>query len=239
MMTLACIILSPLETQVPESSPTTAAATLPQSTAIPSPTKLPSPTLAQMPKIKVPPTLAQVPPTTAPLPSATPFPEKQLHVITNDAGSIAATIPTVWTDVRSLTWKNEKNVIIGHVLIASTDVDAFLRWEVEGVSISVTRNLGMGYLQLLESDYSKYRTLCNDPYFTFFDFENNLYRGKEFVLDTCAGVEDGWLSIIAVVPLVDSGAYVARVLAYDMIPLYGDDFRDIMMRFEVFPEKLP
>ena len=181
-----------------------------------------------------------MPDTITPLPSATPFPEEQLYTVTNDAGSITATIPTVWTDVRSLTWKNEQNAVIGHVLIASSDVDAFLRWEVEGVSISVSRNLGMGYLQLLESDYSKYSILCsNDPYHTFFDVENSLHTGKEFVLTDCGGIDGGWLSVMVVVPPGDNRTYVAEVLGYDMIPLYGDTFRDILMRFEVFPEMLP
>jgi hypothetical protein len=246
-ISLACIILSPVGTDIPAStsliptpplsgSPETLPSTqLPPIVLTPGPFYTATSPLIQLP----PPTLTRVPNTPAALPSDTPFPEKQLHTVTNDAGSITATIPTVWTDVRSLTWKNEHNVVIGHMLMASTDVDAYLRWEVEGVSISVTRNLGMGYLQLLEKDYAKYRTICDDPYLTIWDFENNLYQGQNFVLDNCGGVKGGWLSVMVVVPLGGAPTYVAEVLGYDMPPTYGDTFRDIIMRFEVVPEKLP
>lgn len=224
---LACSLSSSIRTQPPGSSPAIAATALPRSTATPQTSEEPQPTPAVVPTEK------------APTPSATPFPEQELHTVTNDAGSITATIPTVWTDVRSFTWTNEQNVIIGHVLIASSNVEAFLRWEVEGVSISVSRNLGIGYVQLLESDYSKYREVCDDPYLTFWDFESSLHRGKYFVLDDCAGVDGGWLSVMSVVPPGNDRTYVAEVLAYDMPPTYGDEFRDIIMRFEVFTEKLP
>jgi hypothetical protein len=178
-------------------------------------------------------------PSRTPAPSATLFPEEVLASVANDAGSILATVPSVWTDVRSLDWTDEQNRVVGHVLLASTNVEAFLAWKVEGVSISVSRRLGIGYMQLLERDYERYRGLCEDPFLTFWDEESSLHRGKSFVLCDCGGVEDGWLSVMSMVPKDGSGAYVAEVLAYDMPPTYGSDFRDIMLRFEVFPDKLP
>jgi len=159
--------------------------------------------------------------------------------VANDAGSILATVPSVWTDVRSLDWADEENRVVGHVLLVSTDVNAFLEWKVEGVSISVSSNLGVGYIELLERDSAKYRKLCNDPYHTFWNEDSSLHRGKSFVLNDCGGVEDGWLSVMSVVPKDGSGAYVAEVLAYDMPPTYGDTFREIMLRFEVSPDNLP
>jgi hypothetical protein len=178
-------------------------------------------------------------PSPTPSPSATLFPEEVLVTVANDARSILATVPSVWTDVRSLDWTDEQNRVVGHVLLASTDVEAFLAWRVEGVSISVSRNLGIGYMQLLERDYAKYSKLCDDPYRTFWDEGSSLHRGKSFVLDDCWGVQDGWLSVMSMVPKDGSGAYVAEVLAYDMPPTYGGTFRDIMPRFEVSPDKLP
>jgi hypothetical protein len=177
--------------------------------------------------------------TETPLPSATSFPEEQLHVVTDETGSISAAVPTLWTDVRSLDWTDAQGRVIGHTLVVSTDADAFLRWGAEGVSISVARDPGAGYLQLLETEYAKYKALCDDPYLTFWDFKSDLYRGRYFVLDDCGGVPDGWLSVLYVVPADGSRSYVARVIGYDLPPLFGDDFRDIIMRFEVDPANLP
>lgn len=224
VLSLACSLLSQPQ---PTASPATAEAPRkPTSTSFPPTIKPPLRTPTRIP--------SETPPA-----SATPFPEEVLVAVANDAGSILATVPSVWTDVRSLDWTDEENRVVGHVLLASTDVDAFLAWRVEGVSISVSRNLGMGYRQLLERDYARYRGLCDDPFLTFWDEESSLHRGKSFVLDDCGGVEDGWLSVMSVVPMDDSGAYVAEILAYDMPPTYGGTFRDIMLRFEVSPDKLP
>jgi hypothetical protein len=186
-----------------------------------------------------PPPTIHIPSRTPPPPTATYFPEEQLHTVSHRAGSIAAGIPTVWTDVRSLEWKDENDEVIGHVLVASTDVERFLRWEVEGVSISVSRNLGIGYLQLLDADYEEYTQICDDPFKRYWDWSQGRHRGGYFVLDDCAGIPDSWLSVLSVVPRGESYTYIAEVLAYDMIPIFGEDFRDMIMGFEVFPEKLP
>ena len=229
VISAACTFVPPVQTQSPESSAHTTSTAIPRATRPAATTQAPPPS----------PTPTQIPSDTPPPPTAAVFPEEQLHTVTNAAGSIVAVIPTAWTDVRSSEWKDERNVVIGPVLVASADVDAFLRWEVEGVSISVSRNPSTGYIQLLDMDYSKYTQICNDPFLRFWDWSSNLHRGRYFVLDDCGGVGDGWLSVLSVVPPGDSRTYVAEVLAYDMIPIFGEDFRDIIMRFEVFPEKLP
>jgi hypothetical protein len=225
-LSFACSLFTP-----PQPLPATSS---PETEAPRPPTRTSSPPTAEAPiraPIRIP---SQTPP-----PSATVFPEEQLITVANSAGSILATVPTVWTDVRSLDWVDDQNRVMGHVLLASTDVDAFLAWKVEGVSISVSRNLGIGYVQLLEQDHAKYGEVCDDVYHTFWDEDSSLHRGKSFVLNDCGGVQGGWLSVMSVVPKDDSGAYVAEVLAYDMPPTYGDTFRQIMLRFEVSPDKLP
>jgi hypothetical protein len=225
-LSFACSLFTPA-LPLPATNP-------PQTEAPRPPTATPSPPTAEVPQRAPIHIASQTPP-----PSATVFPEEQLTTVANSAGSILATVPTVWTDIRSLDWIDDQNRVMGHVLLASTDVDAFLEWKVEGVSISVSRKLGIGYIQLLERDYAKYSKLCNDPFHTFWDEASSLQRGKSFVLDDCGGVQDGWLSVMSVVPKDGSGAYVAEVLAYDMPPTYGDTFREIMLRFEVSPDKLP
>jgi hypothetical protein len=52
-------------------------------------------------------------------------------------------------------------------------------------------------------------------------------------------MRDTWLSLFAVVDKQDPGNYIARVVAYDMIPTYGDSFRDIILNFKILPENIP
>lgn len=202
-------------------------------------TDTPPPSIARLQPTATRPYHTPTPSPKTPTPSATPFPEYDLIAVTNEAGSITATIPRVWADIRSLDWTDEDGRVIGHTLRASTDIDAFLAWKVEGVAISVSRRLRIGYIELLDREYERYEPLCGDPFQTFWDEDSSLHRGKSFVLTDCGGVEDGWLSVMSMVPRDGSGAYVAEVFAYDMPPTFGGDFRDILLRFEVVPDRLP
>jgi len=184
-------------------------------------------------------TLAPVPTSPRLTSTASPYPEEDLHLVTDDTGAISASIPVVWSDLRTIPWIDSAGKTIGTTLIASTDIEAYLSWRVEGVSISASRRLGRGYIQLLDEEYAIYSGLCTDPFFTRWDFENEYHRGKYYALVDCGGVEDGWLRLIAVVGRGDPQAYTARVLAYDMIPIFGDTFGDILMMFQVNPENLP
>lgn len=157
----------------------------------------------------------------------------------DESNAIAATIPRAWQDTRTIPWMDDQGETIGTTFMASTDLEAFLDWHAEGVAISVSRRLNRGYLQLLVEEYQTYLDLCSDPFFTFWDFENAIHRGRYAALNRCAHVEHSWLSILSVVSIEDPQAYVARVLAYDLPPLFGGEFRDIMMQFQVIPDKLP
>jgi hypothetical protein len=179
------------------------------------------------------------PPTPPATSTPTLFPEQDLHTVTDDTGAIQATIPVVWSDQRTIPWVSAAGEMIGTTFIASTDIEAYLSWQVEGVSISVTRRLDRGYIQLLDEEYATYSKVCRDPFLDRWDFSNEFHRGKYYVLVDCGGVEGGWLHLFSVVGRVDPKAYTARVLAYDMIPLFGSDFGDIMMMFQVDPDKLP
>jgi hypothetical protein len=183
-----------------------------------------------------------LPPTSTrppPQPSATIANESILHTITNDAGSISAVIPSTWTDVRSLTWTNEQEVVIGHKLVASSDVEAFLEWKADGVAIGVSRDLPIGYLQLLDIDADRYGELAPHPAYSFDDFENRLHRGKYFTLWLCGGVQGCLLRVFSLVPQGDGPAYVAEVLLYDDLPYTSQKIEDSIMRFEVDPDRLP
>jgi hypothetical protein len=172
-------------------------------------------------------------------PTAQFFPEEQLHTVIDQTGVIEVTIPTTWTDVRTEPWVDEKGETIGTTFTASTAIDAFLRLQAEGVAISVSRRLPIGYVQLLEREYDFYVKSCQDVYKTRWKLDDPVYRGMYFVFGECNGVRDTWLSLFSVVNKSDPGQYIARVVAYDMIPIFGDAFRDIIMKFKVFPENIP
>jgi hypothetical protein len=162
-----------------------------------------------------------------------------LHTVTDESNAIAAVIPVAWRDIRSIAWKDAQDNIIGVTFMASSDVDRFLNWEAEGVVISVSRRLGKGYIQQLDEEYAAYLNHCNDAFHRYWDFDNTIYRGKYVVLNDCEQIDNSWLRILSVVSLEDPGRYVARILAYDLPPIFGSEFADILMQFQVFPENLP
>jgi hypothetical protein len=220
-------------TQVLETSP------LPQISATPSssppserlPTNTPTPKQAQ-------PTSTRYPTATLD-PTDTPFPERDLHTVTDESNAIAAVIPVAWGETRSIPWTDAQDNIIGVTFMASSDVDRFLNWEAEGVVISVSSRLGKGYIQLLDEEYAAYLNHCNDTFHKYWDFDNTIYRGKYAVLNNCEQIDNSWLRVLSVVSLEDPGSYVARILAYDLPPIFGSEFADILMQFQVFPDNLP
>lgn len=230
---LACVILpAPLgnqdratETQTvpaPVTFTETAPATAPATASTAEPTSTPAT-----------PQDTALPPTTA------LAPELQLHMVTDETGAIEANIPTVWTDTRTEPWVNEKGEKVGTIFTASTNIEAFLKFQAEGVSISVSRHLPVGYVQLLETEYKVYVKQCQDTYKTRWTLEDPVYKGMYFVFGECAGTQYTWLSLFTAASKKEPGKFVARIVAYDMAPIYADDFRAIIMKFKVNPENLP
>jgi hypothetical protein len=121
-------------------------------------------------------TLTSAPQEPTASPTTTPFPETQLHTITDQTGAIEANLPTAWTDVRTEPWLNEQGETIGTTFTASTDIESFLKFEAEGVAISVSRRLQVGYIQLLEQEYDAYVRHCEDTYRTRWHLEDPVYR---------------------------------------------------------------
>jgi hypothetical protein len=181
-------------------------------------------------------------PTTAPTaalpPTATLHPEKQTYFVTDETGAIEANIPTVWTDLRTEPWVNEKGEKVGTIFTASTDIEAFLKFQAEGVSISVSHKLPVGYIQLLETEYERYIKQCEDTYLTRWKVEDPVYQGLNIVFGDCAETDNTWLSLFTLVDKRNPSQYIARLVAYDMIPIYGEDFRTMLLKFKVHPENL-
>jgi hypothetical protein len=207
----ATLTSPPLAEQMPTTTPTPA---------------LPQPTSTRYPTVTIEPT-------------ATLYPERNLHAVTDESNAITAIIPVAWEDTRSSAWTDSQDNVIGITFMASSDIDRFLNWEAEGVVISISRRLGKGYIQLLDEEYAAYLNHCSDAFHTYWDFKNSLYRGKYVVLNDCEQIHNSWLRILTVVNLEDPGSYVARILAYDLEPIFGSEFAEILMQFQVFPDYLP
>ena len=170
--------------------------------------------------------------------SPTLFPEYQTHLVTDQTGAITINIPTTWTDQRTLPWLNERGMPVGTIFIASTDIEKFLVLEAEGVAISVSSQYPLGYIELLDIEVPTYTEVCDDTYHTRWDVDDPVYRGKEAVLN-CHGSSYEWLSVMTLVNKKDPAAYVVRLVGFDMIPIFGDDFRDMLLQFEIDPTLLP
>jgi hypothetical protein len=233
---LACVTLAaPLGTQNLATQTRVAPSPMPITETIPTA----APTTAPITK----PTSAPqaTPQSTALPPTAALAPEKQLHTVIDETGAIEANVPAVWTDMKTEPWLNEKGVKIGTTFTASTDIEAFLKLKAEGVSISVSRHLPIGYVQLLEKEYGIYTHTqqCEDTYKTRWKLEDPVYNGMYFVFGNCDGTDYAWLSLFTMVDKKDPGKYVARMVGYDLIPVYGEDFRTMLLKFKVHSEKLP
>jgi hypothetical protein len=225
LLTLACASLSPPAGPEPQ-TPTNPAKPSPTVTPPPTPTPLPQHTAAPLPQTST--------------PTATLFPEEQLRTVTDQTGAIEATLPIVWTDLRSAPWLDPKGQTLGTRFLASTDIEAFLKFQAEGVEISVSRHLPVGYTQLLETEYDFYVGQCQDTYRTRWRLDDHpVYRGLYVVFGECAGQPDAWLSLFSLVNRTGPDRYIARVVAYDRVPTYGDDFREMILKFRVFPANLP
>jgi hypothetical protein len=215
----------------------TQASTLPVSVSSIETTQLPVLTLTSATTSTLTPTA--IPETPTLHPAETLFPEEQLDTVMDQTGAIRVNIPTTWTDRRTEPWLDENNETIGTTFMASTNIDAFLKLGAEGVAVSVSQHLPVGYAELLEREYDYYVKYCEDTYKTRWRLDHPVYKGFYYVFGECNGVRDTWLSLFAVVDKHDPGKYIVRVVAYDMIPTYGDTFRDIIMNFEILPEKIP
>jgi hypothetical protein len=194
---------------------------------------LPSTTQTQaQPTLK--PTQTPIPPSATP----TPFPEDMTHLVTDHTGAITINVPTTWTDQQTLPWLDESGMEVGTIFIASTDIDKFLVLEAEGVAISVSKQYPLGYIELLDVEIPPYLGVCEDTYHTRWEINTATHRGKEAVLN-CHGSSYEWLSIMTLVSKADPAAYIVRLVGFDMIPIFGDSFRDMLLQFEVKPTLLP
>lgn len=201
------------------------------SPATPRPTMSPKPSEAPQ---ATPPAMGRLPATWP-----TPAGENELRLISNESGSIRVAVPSTWVEVRSLPWINDKGELVGDTLMVSPDLEEFLRWKAQGVSISAARDLGMGYLQLLDSELERLLPLDIDGYVRDYDFANDRYRGKAISIDVCDGFHGCTIAVLSLVPQGDGAAYVAEVMLHRDPPYDTQTIYDTILSFEVVPEKLP
>jgi hypothetical protein len=172
-------------------------------------------------------------------PTPTPFPERDLHPVTDDYGVIEVNLPAAWTDIRTERWLDAKGKPIGVTLLAAYNIEDFQAQKREGVAISVSNRLGKGYIQLLDEEAKIYKGLCEDVFKQYWDLDHPVYRGKDFVLQCGEYPKDRWLDVMTMVNKKDPAAYVVRVIGLDEPPLFGDDFREIITAFKVNVGNLP
>jgi hypothetical protein len=178
-------------------------------------------------------------PVTAATPTPTPMPERDLHTVTDDFHVISANLPRAWTDIRTERWLDAKGRPIGVMLLAAYNIEDFQDLKGEGVAISVANRLGKGYIQLLDEETKFYEKFCEDAYKTTWTMDHPVYRGKYMVLDCDPVSSYVWLSVMSMVNKKDPASYVARVVGLDEIPIFGEEFRDVVTGFEVNVGNMP
>jgi len=233
--TTACNLIQETATQeLPQPNPPSQDPPLGTATTAPAlPEPVPSVTPTQ-PEPTPRPTQTSVPPSTIP----TLFPEYLTHFVTDETGAITINVPTTWTDRRTLPWLDENGKHVGTTFIVANDVEKFLALKTEGVSMSVSKRLPIGYIELLDNEVPNYLGVCDDTYHTRWDVNTDTHRGKEATLN-CHGSSYEWLSIMTMVNKEDPAAYIVRLVGFDMIPIFGEDFRDMLRQFEIDPTLLP
>jgi len=172
-------------------------------------------------------------------PTPTPMPERDLHTVTDDFGVIEADLPKAWTDIRTERWLDAKGRPVGVTLLAAFNIDDFQNLKGEGAAISVSNRLGKGYIQLLDEEIKFYEKFCEEDYKTVWPIDHPVYRGKYKTLDCDPHGSYAWLSVMSMVNKRDPAAYVARVVGLDKIPIFGQEFRDVITGFRVNINNLP
>jgi hypothetical protein len=110
--------------------------------------------------------------------------------------------------------------------------------EAEEVAISVSKRLPIGYIELLDREVPNYLGICDDTYFTHWEINTETYHSMEAMLN-CHGSIYEWLTIMTLVSKSDPAAYIVRLVGFDMIPIFGEDFRDKLRQFEIDTTLLP
>jgi hypothetical protein len=186
------------------------------------------------------PTVTTLP--SAPVPEGSPQPQDAsaqsgIYFVTDEFDAVVYVLPGDWGEYLASSWQ-EEDKIIGSTITASSDLGAYLNWGASGVTISVSRQLGKGYVQMMDEFRDVYAEPCEE-YMSRWEFENDFHRGIRQRFWRCGGKNGPTLDLLALVNKENPRAYIAMVIIVWFYPVEYQLNEEYLLNFVVIPENLP
>ena len=190
-------------------------------------------------------TLPTATPTTLPPASETegssqaqdPSAEGGIYFVTDEFDAVAYVIPNEWDEYLASPWQ-EEDKIIGSTITASSDLGAYLNWGAPGMTISVSNQLGKGYIQMMDEFRDVYAEFCVE-HKSRWEYENDFHRGMRQRFWHCGGESGPTLDLLALVDKENPQNYTAMVTIVWFYPVEYQLTEDYILSFMVIPDNLP
>jgi len=161
----------------------------------------------------------------------------EIYFVTDEFDAVVFVLPNAWGEYHASPWQ-EGDKVIGSTITASSDLGAYLNWGASGVTISVSRRLDKGYIQMMDEFRDVFAEPCEE-YQSRWEFENDVYRGMRQRFWRCGGKNGPTLDLLALVNKENPQAYIAMVKIVWFYPVEIQLNEDYLLNFIVIPENLP
>jgi len=182
---------------------------------------------------------------TVPTPTVTPAASQTqeasrpglIYYVTDEFDAVVFMLPTDWGQNLPAPWYIEDK-LIGSTISASSDLEAYFNWGAAGATISVSRRLDKGHIEMMDEYRDVFAEAC-DEYKSRWEYENDYLRGMRQRFWRCSGINGPTLDLLALVDKNDPPAYTAMVTIVWFYPNEYQLTEDILLNFIVLPESLP
>ena len=163
--------------------------------------------------------------------------EGGIYFVTDEYNAVIYMLPNSWGEYLATPW-HEEDRIIGSTISASSDLNAYLNWGAPGVTISISRQLDKGYIQMMDEFRDVFAESCEE-YKSRWEFENEFHRGMRQRFWRCGGEQGPTLDLLALVDKDDPQAYIALVVIVWFYPVEYQLNEETLTNFMVIPDHLP
>jgi len=160
-----------------------------------------------------------------------------IYYVTDEFDAVAYVLPNDWGEYLASPWQ-EEDKIIGSTITASSDLGAYLNWGAPGVTISVSRQLDKGYIQMMDEFRDVFAESCVE-HKSRWEFENDFHRGMRQRFWDCGGESGPTLDLLALVNKENPQAYTAMVTIVWFYPVEYQLTEEYLLSFIVIPDNLP
>jgi hypothetical protein len=160
-----------------------------------------------------------------------------IYFVTDEFDAVVYVLPNDWGEYLASPWQ-EEDKIIGSTITASSDLGAYLNWGASGVTISVSRQLDKGYIQMMDEFRDVYAESCEE-HKSRWEIENDFHRGMRQRFWRCGGESGPTLDLLALVNKENPLAYTAMVIIVWFYPVEYQLNEEYLLSFIVIPDNLP